>query len=112
MPLIRVFDVGARLEQSLEDEVLDQVGGGQLCAARVQRLEDLLRVLVGGQVDDDDLKQLPHDGLDRAARAANIAGAVSSQPLARLLAEEPVRLDHPFAAVAEGVVVDRRLCAP
>ena len=64
VPLVRVLDVGARFEQPLEDEVLDQVGRGELRAASVQRLEDLLRVLVDGEVDDHDLQEFPHDGLD------------------------------------------------
>ena len=76
VPLIRVLDVGARLEQPLEDEVLDQIGGRELRAAGVQRLEDLLSVLVGGEIDDDHLQELAHDGLDRRRPRGDRFGAV------------------------------------
>ncbi|WP_187366495.1 hypothetical protein [Trebonia kvetii] len=48
------LDLNARFGEPLEDEVLDQVTGGQLRAAGVESLEYLLGVLIGGQVDDDD----------------------------------------------------------
>src|SRR4051794_26160508 len=62
LPLLLVyrFDILASLHQSLEDEVLDEVGCRELCPAGVQGLEDLLSVLVRCQVDDNHLEQFPH----------------------------------------------------
>ena len=70
--LVRRFDVGAGLDEPLEDEVLDQVSGGQLRTAGVEGLEDLLRVLIGGQVDDHHLHQFANGALDRAGTRLNV----------------------------------------
>src|SRR3954447_11351973 len=46
--LVGSLDVDAFFGEALEDKVLDQVRSCQLCASRIQCLEDLLRVLVRG----------------------------------------------------------------
>ena len=40
-------NVRARLHQPLKDEVFDQIGCSELCTARIERLKDLLWVLIG-----------------------------------------------------------------
>ena len=111
MSLVRLLDVCSRLEQPLEDEVLDQVGRGELRAASVERLEDLLGVLVGCEVDDDHLEKLTDDGLDCRRARCDIFDAVQQEPLASLLAEEPMGLDHSLAGEPDDAVVERRLGA-
>src|SRR5260370_509242 len=59
--LIRLLNVCALLKQSLEDQVLYQVGCCELGPSGVQRFEDFLSILIDGQVDDDDLEEFPHD---------------------------------------------------
>ena len=46
LPLVDVFHVRAGFQKPLEDVVLDQIRRGQLSPASIQRLKDLLRVLV------------------------------------------------------------------
>jgi hypothetical protein len=83
----------------LKDEVLDQISSGQLSAPRIERLKNLLGVLVDGEVDDDYLKEFPNDGLHRRRALGDSVRARHRQPLSCLLAEESVRFDHPFSAV-------------
>jgi hypothetical protein len=79
-----------------------------LCSARIQRLEDLLSVLVSGEVYDDDLQGLAYSCLDRGGPRLDRALAVIGEPLARLLAEVSVGINHPLAAVIDCLVVDGR----
>ncbi len=70
--LVRVLDVRAGFKQSLEDEVLDQVGRRELRPTSVQRLEDLLSILVGGEVDHDHLQEVTYHRLDRRRPALEL----------------------------------------
>ena len=92
---VGLLDIGALFEQALEDEVLDQVGGRQDCATRVQGFEDLLSVLGGGQVDDDDLKQFAGASLDGLCSDDDFLRTIGIQPFSALLREELMRLRHP-----------------
>ena len=49
-----------------------QVGSAELGAPGVQRLEYLLSVLVGGEVDDDDLKQFSGRTFDGLCSAEDV----------------------------------------
>src|SRR4051794_37333547 len=53
---VRLPCVTALLLQLLEHKVLDQVGRSQRRTSGIQRLEDLLRILVGTQVDNPQLQ--------------------------------------------------------
>src|SRR5262245_61106092 len=101
MLLIRLFYVGALFEKALEAKVLDQIRRGELRAARVQRLENLLRVFVDGEIDDHYLQEFPHDCFDGCSPRAHGILSIQRKPLPRLLAEEAMRFDHTLAAVPQ-----------
>ena len=104
--------MGARVRafggQSLEDEVPDEVRRREGRTPRVQRLEDLLRVLVGRQVDRDELQSAgEHDGQRLRPFGGALVGRV--QPLGHLLGEVLVRADNSRRGVTERLVLDGRL---
>lgn len=109
-PLILGLDVRPRLEEALEHEVLDEVGGRELGAPGIEGLEDLLRVLVGGQVDHHDLQELPRRGLDDGRTTRDLGVAISHEPLPSLGREASMGLDHALARVPSRGVVHRQLC--
>src|SRR5262245_11358000 len=107
--LVRILDIRSGFQQALKDEVLDQVGRGELRPPSIQRLENLLRILIGCKIYHNHLHEFSNDGLDRRCPYLNGFRTVEREPLSCLLAEEVMRLHHPFAAVSDGVIIDRGL---
>src|SRR5438552_8851620 len=108
MVLVRLFNVSLRFEKPLEDEVLDEVGRGELRTARIEGLEDFLGVLGNSEVDNDHLEMLSDNGLKGGGPRGRVLTARLLQPLPRFLAEESMLFNHAFARVADRVMVDGR----
>ena len=108
MALVGGFDVDAFFHQPLDDEVLDQVGGGEMRAPGVQRLEDLLRILLGRQIDHHELHQLPYRVLDLLRTRRHVLGTVEGEPLPRLLGEVAVGVDQAGTSVLETAMIHGR----
>ena len=69
---------------------------------RVQGLEDLLSVLVRGEIDHDQLQQLAYGALDRDGTLRHILRPIEHEPRAGVLAAEIVEeLEAALAQFAE-----------
>ena len=88
--------------QPLEDEVLDQIGGGERGAACVEGLEDLLGVLLAPEVDRHQL-QSPGEHLDQRVGPCGELVRCSSlpEPLDDRVDEEPVSSNQQRPGVLE-----------
>jgi hypothetical protein len=78
--LIRIRNVRASFQKSLEHEVLDQIGCRKQRSTSVQRLEDFLGILVGRSLDNaNHEKTRPDDrGVELLLRAPSSPLAVTS----------------------------------
>src|SRR5262245_36081116 len=85
--LICVFDVGACLQKSLKDEVLDQVSSRELGSAGVEGLKDLLGVLIDRKIDHHQPYELSDDYFDRRCTLGDRIVILSDEPLPRSLTE-------------------------
>jgi len=94
--------------QALEDEVLHQVRRCERRSARVERLEDLLRVLLRLQVDDHQL-ETPRQHLNQRGGALGKRLGALGQPFPDSPDEEAMGAGEQRPRVLQVVVVDRRL---
>ena len=93
--LVGLFDVSLDLKQFLKNEVLDQIRSGELGAASIEGLEDLLSVLVRGKVDNNQLDQFSRAPLDCIRPAPVLFRSLCIQPGPGLIREESVGIDQP-----------------